>query len=288
MSCYRCHHQHTTKSCVKKASIKGTKVKDLDTDDVFMFGPVDIRIILLLPTEVWQLLLSYLAVNDLIPAVPLTNKYLNEQVVWNPCSSGPLLWGEMAQKGIDQNQDSVGINAKAFKTCETGQHHPKWSALMRICSLSNRPDAQARQVAILVKGGANVNTADHAGYTPLHFVREQSVSCLIASKADVNASSFHGWTPLMIASGEKNSENVENVSLVLTLIEHRANIDKENRFCGTALMVASYNNHVEIVRTLLGYGADTRTVDVGGKNALDRARENGYHEIVELLENHQA
>jgi hypothetical protein len=110
--------------------------------DIFIDGPVDTRIHRLLPTELWQLLLSYLPVRDVIPKVPLTNKYLCHEVVWGKWS-GPLLWGEM-----------TGVDAKIFAwRDQTDNVH---TVLMRACHRG----APSKHLSTLISGGMKLDHAD--------------------------------------------------------------------------------------------------------------------------------
>lgn len=52
----------------------------------------------------------------------------------------------------------------------------------------------------------------------------------------------------------------------------------------TALIKAVEANQIEVVRILLVAGADPYIKDAHGKTAFDIARENGYSDILELLE----
>lgn len=61
--------------------------------------------------------------------------------------------------------------------------------------------------------------------------------------------------------------------------------EKDNRFKLNALLRATMANDVEVVRLLLKHGVDKEVTDAQGRTPLDIARENGFEDIVSLLEN---
>jgi len=68
------------------------------------------------------------------------------------------------------------------------------------------------------------------------------------------------------------------------LIESGADVNaKDNLFGRTALMIASFYGHKEVVELLLKKGADVNAKDKNGRTALMIASKKGHKEIVELL-----
>jgi Ankyrin repeats (many copies) len=264
MSCNRCRHQHTTESCVIDSSIEG----ELDKSDVFMFGPIDMRIILLLTTEVWQLLLSYLPVRDVIPALPLTNKYLNDEVVWGKWS-GPLLWGGM-----------VGIDSGVFKLFTTKKNSPMQTVLIRACTNG----APVSHVSSLLKGRANMHYNNSfimpAIYTACQNGHVHVVETLLAFKCDLNviSGSVSDLTTLCAASNSVIGANV-----VKFLIERGANVNLKDRHGNTPLMFAAFSDNPESMRILIDAHADVNARKDDGRSALDIAVRFGSTECVQLL-----
>lgn len=62
-----------------------------------------------------------------------------------------------------------------------------------------------------------------------------------------------------------------------------AEIDARNRKGYSALMLAAYHGHVEVVRYLLNRGADANTADNGGNTVLMGAAFKGDVEVARLL-----
>ena len=79
---------------------------------------------------------------------------------------------------------------------------------------------------------------------------------------------------------------VSNNSLDLAqlLLQHKAQVNQPDAFKGTALMAAAGKSNPAMVALLLASGADVRTKDDDGKDALALAKEGGNKEIIALLE----
>jgi hypothetical protein len=239
----------------------------IDPDDVFMHSKVDRRIIDRLPTEMWQVALSYLPVYDVVPHVPRTCKYLNGEVVWGKWS-GRLMWLEMTPGAID---------AKVFKWW-SGENSPSQTALIRAC----REGAPVVHVSALLAGGANVSAVDRLGWTALNWASDRGhegiVRALLGANADPNIATSSGLTPLNWASISGHS------AVMSLLIESGANINHADSNGSTALMQACNWDRVDCVRVLVKARADITMRDDLGETALDIARRYDQHEIVKLLE----
>jgi len=110
-----------------------------------------------------------------------------------------------------------------------------------------------KKVTLLLENGADVNTKDNDGWTPLMHAAEKGhkevVELLIEKGADVNIQDEDGWTALMFASQNGHKEVVE------LLIEKGADVNAKDYFGLTALMFAEGMGHKEIVKLLKSYGA---------------------------------
>src|SRR5262245_17449250 len=95
---------------------------------------------------------------------------------------------------------------------------------------------------------------------------------LLAKGADVNTADRRGFTPLMWASAGGD------MALVRQLIESGAAVDRKANDGSTALILASANGFTEVVRTLLARGADIGAVRED-KRARDLASERGHAEV---------
>jgi len=134
----------------------------------------------------------------------------------------------------------------------------------------------------VLAAGADVNTKDRVGRTPLHSAagegHKEVVKLLIAEGADVNAKldGDGGATPLHSAAGEGHKEIVE------LLVAEGADVNAQNGGGSTPLHEAAYGDYKEIAELLITAGAD---VNAGDKiiTPLHYAAQYGDKEIVELL-----
>ena len=135
-------------------------------------------------------------------------------------------------------------------------------------------------VMTLIKAGADVNTGNYAGWTPLMMAagnensNPEIISLFINAGSDVNAKTMEGWTidggltPLMMAAGNNNS----NPEVISTLINAGADVNTSNRAGWTPLILAAgnYNSNPEVINTLIKAGA----------NVNARVREDGSTPLV--------
>ena len=109
-------------------------------------------------------------------------------------------------------------------------------------------------VELLLQYGANVNTLDHIGYSPLHVAlrRHTPQSC---------------------------------PAIVLLLLKYGANIETRvlERIEATPLCIAVMENDAEITRILLQHGADVDAATINGNTPLMNAVRLGHTEIFHIL-----
>lgn len=148
-------------------------------------------------------------------------------------------------------------------------------------------EGDAAAVRALIAGGADIETRDAEGRTPLMLAtRANAVEIalrLIEAGADVNAKDGIDDTPFLYAGAEGR-----NAILRAILATGRARLDDTNRYGGTALIPAADRGHVETVRILLATGIDIDHVNRLGWTALLEAVILGdggpaHREIVSLL-----
>lgn len=119
-------------------------------------------------------------------------------------------------------------------------------------------------VRILLSAGADPDTRDASGYTPL-------------------------MKAVMSAGAYRNPPVADADDAVIALLEKGANPNARTARGLTALMMAGFNGNVSAVRRLLAAGADSRAVDRRGQTALSMAISNLSRstepvEIVEAME----
>lgn len=131
--------------------------------------------------------------------------------------------------------------------------------------------------------GFDINEKDFLGSTILMFAsvdgRPQCVKLLLQHNADPNIISFYDCTSLMLAS----SSNVECLKL---LLQAGANIHHKQNGHWTPLMRASLAGRVDCVQCLLEAGIDPLSVDEKGRTSSMIAREKGYLDLADLIDNY--
>jgi len=117
---------------------------------------------------------------------------------------------------------------------------------------SYRDDVESAD--LLLRAGANANTANDLGVTPLWPAAENGSSAmvrrLLASGANPNLALLSGETPLMIGARSGYPDVVEQ------LLAKGANINAHGTRGQTALMWAVSQKHPEVVKVLLAHKAD--------------------------------
>ncbi|XP_072836375.2 B-cell lymphoma 3 protein isoform X1 [Pogona vitticeps] len=144
---------------------------------------------------------------------------------------------------------------------------------------------QPALVKLLLSHGASPMVLDRNGQTALHLACEHgSLRCLQElldgrpSLLDLEARNFEGFTPLHVAVGTCNRE------VVLTLLEHRADVDAVDIKSGRSpLLHAVENNNLPMVELLLQHGANVNTQSYGGNTALHAASGRGLLDMLRLL-----
>ncbi|KAI1699079.1 ankyrin repeats (3 copies) domain-containing protein [Ditylenchus destructor] len=148
----------------------------------------------------------------------------------------------------------------------------------------------------LAKEGTGINAKDRNDATPLHLAlkdynmkwneKEEIVKALLESGADANAiAGNYGWTPLLRAAICGKTE------MAKMFMEKGADVmAKTKSGVFTPLMNAASGNYEEIVKTLLKDKRVKDTINAINDNytALRCARENGYANIVDILEKNGA
>jgi ankyrin repeat protein len=134
----------------------------------------------------------------------------------------------------------------------------------------------------LIAAGADVKAEDDLGITPLALACANGSAAmarlLLAAGAEPNQPRRTGETPLMTAAFTGNLE------LVQTLLSHHADVNAAGTDAKqTALMWATSEKHVDIVRALVAAGADVHAHTSGGFSALLFAARQGDSESGAVL-----
>lgn len=196
----------------------------------------------------------------------------------------------LAQKGADQ----INVNGQFVMAARAGQ---------------------VARVEALLQEGAQVNSRDRNGDSPLNLAaargNEALVDALLKAGADVNLPNLAGVTPLMGASFSGKPEMVRKLLAAGARIEPLDRVKKnaatyaagtgcteclgelikagapinarlENDL--TLLMWAAAYGHESTVRLLLAQGAERGRKDSRGKTAADMARDGNHLALAQALE----
>nr|XP_023030075.1 ankyrin repeat domain-containing protein 17-like [Leptinotarsa decemlineata] len=137
-------------------------------------------------------------------------------------------------------------------------------------------------VRLLVAHGADVNAQSTSGNTPLMYGcaggHTEVVKFLLENGANVEDHNENGHTPLMEAA------SAGHVGLAKILLNHGAGINTHsNEFKESALTLACYKGHLDMVRFLLEAGADQEHKTDEMHTALMEASMDGHVEVARLL-----
>lgn len=150
--------------------------------------------------------------------------------------------------------------------------------------------SQLDVVKFLLEKGANVNATNNIGETPLFTTcycsyNLEILECLIEHDAKVDVIDDNGHTPL-IAACQRFCSKISEMTVEVLLKTYSENIDHKDKRGKTALVHASTvegNDEINIVETLLKYGADMDIQDEYGETALMKSIECNNIIIVETL-----
>lgn len=144
----------------------------------------------------------------------------------------------------------------------------------------------AVRVEALLQAGANSNTIDPEGFTPLFWASaagsKQIVAALINASADVNGRALFGDTPLMAAAAWGHEE------VVRLLLDHGANVNAKTDQSSGPLFAAAARGHLGVVKLLLARGADAAVADQRKATPLMAAGVYAGPEVVRILVQHGA
>ena len=148
-----------------------------------------------------------------------------------------------------------------LKTVDDGH----WNALMYACRYGSSEEGSqkdCRETAeFLIKEGVDISSRNDDGWIALmlasRYDKPEIVNILIKMGADIHAESQYGYTSLHLGASGGNLEVVDLLIKNGAKINSKIENDSAVRFQGrTALYMAAYKDHREVVKFLLEAGSD--------------------------------
>lgn len=125
-------------------------------------------------------------------------------------------------------------------------------------------------IKMLRRYGAEYDLKDKAGLSAIHYAVDganvQAIEWMLLDGADVNAKDNNGWTPLIRSASVSGSADVAKM-----LIKFKAKIDVVDKENKNALLIATINGNLPLVKVLVENGANYRLKNNFGKSLYDLA-----------------
>lgn len=160
------------------------------------------------------------------------------------------------------------------------QNNIGWTAVHLIAELS-KFKIVSHILIELIKRGANINALDNFGESPL-IIASYNTN-YNKNVIDIQNTIQGGLNPISKEIGNYNINN-DNIEVIRILLKHGANINVQNEYGFSALMLASYiNDNKKKVKVLLKNKANINAKNEDGYTALMIAARYSKSNIVELM-----
>ena len=147
----------------------------------------------------------------------------------------------------------------------------------------------------LLSQGADLNAKDSKSRSVLALVcktpNPDSVKMLLKKGANVNSADCCGWTALMhVSTWPPRDSSIEEkkIEIAKSLISEGADVNARDRKGRTALTYAVMNGDLELAMILITAGADINTPDYDDVKPLQHAVSSSFPPMVDLLKKHGA
>ncbi|MGK7396491.1 MAG: ankyrin repeat domain-containing protein [Candidatus Cyclobacteriaceae bacterium M3_2C_046] len=210
---------------------------------------------------------------------------------WTPLhaavSNSHTAYSQKEEEVTQRIQDLIDAGADLEAKDTRGRTPLHWAAWQGYQQMMTVKDDV---IKLLLEAGAELDVRDSKGRTPLHYAADLGyipiVSALVKAGGDPEQKDNQGETPLQIAQ----RKDLSVVTYVLKFHElpsgyqvGASQTNKGDGRLGNELLKAAWQGEIQKVKQMLEQGADIYYVDTDGFRAIDRARDNGFDEIVKLL-----
>ncbi len=153
---------------------------------------------------------------------------------------------------------------------------------------------QVELVKLLIQAGADVNAVDEFGVTPLQFSAEigsvGSIKALISAGANVDfqrhqVTDYSSGGQMMEAlhGCDENDNSIGGIKYRIGRSRCYEGFNIQDNMGNVPLHDAVLHDRVDVVRVLLGAGADVNATNNAGKTPLDLAEQQGHDSLAEAL-----
>lgn len=176
------------------------------------------------------------------------------------------MYGRWHRKAIESNHPDKA--ARAIKRGANVDFRDNSSGVTRLIQASN--DCHISILEILLASGANANKKDSKLRGPLHHAcasnQAEAAHILLKHGAYVDAKDICGRTALMDAC------EVKHITVVKTLMCFKCNINSKDLNGKFPLLLAcAEEGSLELIKMLVGAGADVKMASTDGRTALHEA-----------------
>lgn len=168
---------------------------------------------------------------------------------------------------VEQMQAAINAGADVNAIVPPGSYTPLMAA-----ALDSNHARASKKIMLLLEAKADPKLPNNDGFTALHIAAGEGnlnvVASLLAAGADVNSTNHIGLTPLMEASLKKRNwpEGLQE-QLVQMLLKAGANI-KPSTSIPSPLFFAANKSGPDVINMLIAAGCDVNTTGKNGNTAL--------------------